>query len=130
MIGDIPLMSMLKSGMRWHEARQRVLAANVANADTPGYVAKDIARPDFSTKAPSSGVSLATTSPLHFAMVATSDGFAAKPEKSGEITPRGNGVDLEDEVMQMTQNVMDFQMVSQLYSRGLDVLRTAIGKKA
>ena len=34
-ISDIPILSMLRARMQWHQERQRVLAENVANADTP-----------------------------------------------------------------------------------------------
>ena len=33
-ISDIPILSMLRTKMNWHQARQRVLAENVANADS------------------------------------------------------------------------------------------------
>ena len=47
-ISDIPILSMLRDRMEWHQERQRVLAENVANADTSNYQAKDLAPPDFS----------------------------------------------------------------------------------
>ena len=39
---DVPLMSMLRTRMSWLHQRQDVLAQNVANADTPKYVAHDL----------------------------------------------------------------------------------------
>ncbi len=36
-ITDIPILSMLRTRMQWAQERQRVLAENVANADTPNY---------------------------------------------------------------------------------------------
>jgi flagellar basal-body rod protein FlgB len=46
-ISDFPILSMLRTRMQWHQERQRVLAENVANADTPNYRARDLAPPDF-----------------------------------------------------------------------------------
>ncbi len=46
-IPDIPILSMLRTRMQWHQERQRVLAENVANADTPNYRARDLAAPNF-----------------------------------------------------------------------------------
>ena len=40
-ISDIPILSMLRQRMQWHQVRQEVLAENVANSDTPNYQAKD-----------------------------------------------------------------------------------------
>ena len=36
-ITDLPIFSMLRTRMQWHQERQRLLAENVANADTPNY---------------------------------------------------------------------------------------------
>jgi len=48
-ISDIPILTMLRTRMQWHQERQRVLAENVANADTPNYRARDLAPPDSAT---------------------------------------------------------------------------------
>ena len=44
-ISDIPIFSMLRTRMQWHQERQRVLAENVANADTPNYRPRDLSPP-------------------------------------------------------------------------------------
>ena len=41
-LGDIPLFAMLKSRLGYLSDRQRVIAENVANANTPGYQARDL----------------------------------------------------------------------------------------
>ena len=46
-ISDIPLFSMLRTRMQWHQERQRILAENVANADTPQFQPRDLAPPQF-----------------------------------------------------------------------------------
>ena len=48
---DLPILSMLRTRLQWAQERQRVLAENVANADTPNYRAKDLAAPKFETPA-------------------------------------------------------------------------------
>jgi flagellar basal-body rod protein FlgC len=42
-IADIPILSMLRARLDWSQARQRVLAENVANSDTPRFHARDLA---------------------------------------------------------------------------------------
>lgn len=132
LFADIPLMGMLKQRMSWHQQRQGVLAQNVANADTPDYRARDLKPPVFPelAKGAAAGVQMAATDPKHFG--AGGGAFDPRPQdaKSYEITPEGNAVVLEEEVLRVTQNVMDYQMVSQLYSRGLGMLRTAISRRA
>ena len=39
---DMPLVGFLKNKMSWHQARQRLLAENVANADTPRFKPRDL----------------------------------------------------------------------------------------
>lgn len=134
LFADIPLMGMLKQRMSWHQQRQGVLAQNVANADTPNYRARDLKAPVFPELAKGAGaaapVQMAATDPKHFGV--GGGAFDPRPQdaKPYEITPEGNGVVLEEEVLRVSQNVMDYQMVSQLYSRGLGMLKTAISRRA
>ena len=44
---DIPLLSMLRQRMSWLNQRQDTLSQNVANADTPGFLAHDLKPVDF-----------------------------------------------------------------------------------
>lgn len=131
LFGDIPLVGMLKQRMAWHQERQGVLAQNIANADTPNYRARDLKEPVFKQMAEgaAAGVQIATTNPMHLTANGTQGNEPERP-KPFEITPEGNAVVLEEEVMRVSQNVMDYQMVSQLYSRGLGMLRTAISRRA
>ena len=46
-ITDLPLFSMLRTRMHWHQERQRVLAENVSNANTPEFRPRDLAPPQF-----------------------------------------------------------------------------------
>ena len=46
-ISDMPIFSMLRTRMQWHQERQRVLAENVANADTPRFRPHDLKPLDF-----------------------------------------------------------------------------------
>jgi flagellar basal-body rod protein FlgB len=127
-ITDIPILSMLRERMEWHQERQRVLAENVANADTPNYRAKDLAPPDFSHEVQLATLSLDRTNPLH--ITAQSGGSAFATDSSGryEVRPRGNTVTHEDEMMKAASNQMDYDAVTSLYTRSLALIKIAIGK--
>jgi flagellar basal-body rod protein FlgB len=64
--------------------------------------------------------------------VASSEGgaFGAQRMANFEITPEGNGVTLEDEMMKVTTNLMDYQAATGLYSKSIKILRTALGRQA
>ena len=46
-LNQLPLFGLLRDNMQWLGQRQAVLAENVANADTPGYRARDLVPQDF-----------------------------------------------------------------------------------
>jgi len=126
-ISDIPLLAMLRERMQWHQARQQVLAENVANADTPGYRAKDLAPPDFS-KALAATLPLERTDPGHIATSGDGSQFATDSSGHYEVRPRGNSVSHEDEMMKVASNQMDFEAASQLYTHSLGLIKLAAGK--
>jgi len=132
---DLPVLQALKGKLRFHEARQKVLAENVANAETPGYAARDIKAPDFFRVAVEGsgegGVATAVTSPMHIAAPAIGNGTPYRTQRVDgyEVTPDGNAVSLEDQMMKVTSNQMDYQTVTSLYQRSLGLLKTAVGKK-
>jgi flagellar basal-body rod protein FlgB len=136
-ITDIPILSMLRTRLQWAQARQRVLAENVANADTPNYRARDLTPPKFEapvaatagTAAPLTTVSLARTEDGHIAGIGQGDSpFRSERSDGYEVRPTGNAVNLEQEMMKVAANQMDYQAVAALYSRSLGLLKTALGK--
>jgi flagellar basal-body rod protein FlgB len=132
-ISDIPILSMLRTRMQWSQERQRVLAENVANADTPKYRGHDLTAPKFDEPtqvAPVSTVSLVRTESGHIGGLGLS-GSAFRTESNGkyEIRPTGNAVNLEDEMMKVAANQMDYQAVTALYTRSLNLMKTALGKR-
>ncbi|MNW21028.1 flagellar basal body rod protein FlgB [compost metagenome] len=56
--------------------------------------------------------------------------FGAQRMANFEITPEGNGVTLEDEMMKVTTNLMDYQAATSPYQKSIKILRTAMGKQA
>lgn len=130
-ITDIPILSMLRTRMEWHQERQRVLAENVANADTPNYRPRDLAPPNFEEAlAGPSVLALARTEPDHIAGVGGgSSHFAADRHLKYEVRPGGNAVNHEDEMMKVASNQMDFDTVADLYSRSLALIKVAVGSK-
>jgi flagellar basal-body rod protein FlgB len=133
-ITDIPILSVLRTRLQWSQERQRVLAENVANADTPGYRASDLTPLKFVTPtqagaAPLATVSLARTEAGHIAGIGQSDSpFRANSGNNYEVRPTGNAVNLEQEMIKVAANQMDYQAVTALYTRSLGLLKTALGK--
>jgi flagellar basal-body rod protein FlgB len=131
---DMPIFTAMTDKMRWHQARQGLLAENVANAETPGFRGRDLKQFNFADQMgafSSATVTTTATQPMHFSV--SSDGgtsFGAQPMANFEITPEGNGVSLEDEMMKVTSNLMDYQAATSLYQKSIKILRTAMGRQA
>ena len=130
-ITDIPLFSMLRSRMHWGQERQRVLAENVANADTPRYRPRDLTPPKFErSQQVASQLQLARTEVAHIAPTAdTASRFGTARVGGYDVRPTGNAVNLEDEMIKVAANQMDFQQVATLYSRSLSLIKAAVGKR-
>jgi len=127
-ISDIPILSMLRTRMQWHQERQRVLAENVANADTPNYRARDLAPLNFDRALTGASVSLARTDANHIAAAAGGSRFTEDGHPSYEVRPRGNAVSPEDEMLKLAGNQMDYDAAVSLYTHSLALIKTAFGK--
>jgi flagellar basal-body rod protein FlgB len=126
----LPLFQTMQTRLSYLSARQSVIAENVANADTPGYRARDIREPDFAgiMAGEAMPASLAVTNPLHIASTSASPrGFRAEDMPDAESTPNGNSVDLEQQMMKSSDVQMDYAVVTQLYRKALGLIRMASG---
>src|SRR5947209_3556764 len=146
-LGDIPIFSILKSRLGYLSERQRVIAENIANANTPHYQSRDLKPFDFeshmqaaggtgaagssggfsSVAATPAGV-MAVTQPGHMQMGGEEHGVTLSKSPDSEKTLDGNGVVLEDEMVKLTDARMDYDAAITFYQKSLGMLRTAIRK--
>ncbi|MGE0755154.1 MAG: flagellar basal body rod protein FlgB [Alphaproteobacteria bacterium] len=128
---DTSLMTVMKAKLKYHSARQAEIAQNVANVDTPGYKARDIAEPDFAKLV--RGGSSARNLP----MKVTSRGHipgggqimamkVEKRDKTYDLNPDENNVSVEEEMMHASTNQSEYNKVLLLYRKTADMLRIAI----
>ncbi|WP_415716146.1 flagellar basal body rod protein FlgB [Roseibium sp.] len=130
---DLPMFQALKSKMQWHQTRQAVLAENIANADTPDYQAREVKEFSFEDHLKRQGYGLSThVTKVGHISGSISGSAKAKIEEvdSFEVTPSGNSVNLEEQMMKITENQMDFQAATTLYTKGLGIVRTALSRSA
>jgi flagellar basal-body rod protein FlgB len=131
-ISNISIFSMLRSRMQWHQERQRVLAENVANADTPNFRPRDLTPPKLDAPAPAAtaGLGLLRTDAAHLSGSSTTGAAQFQSDRAGgyEVRPTGNAVNLEDEMLKVAANQMDYQAATTLYGRSLGLIKTAVGR--
>ncbi len=139
-ITDIPLFSMLKGRLGYLSDRQNVIAENIANANTPGFVARDVRPFSFDAHMQGAGGAgaggqLAVAGPVmtrsnHMAgtpIRSTNDQQYAKAVKAGdsETTLDGNAVVLEDQMMKLTETRMEYDAAISFYQKSMGLLRMA-----
>ena len=112
-----PFVNALGSALRLHHSRHTVLAENVANAETPGYRARDL---DF-----------------QHVLQAAFDEDAAGPQANGSVEPHvdrnakvkidRNSVDLDTEMAKLSENALRIVALTRFVSGSYDGLKRAIG---
>ena len=129
-LDKLPLFKAMVRRMQWLSERQQVLAQNVANADTPNYRARDLKAPSFAELVGRSQaqVSLVTTNPNHLSGTRPPTAFKTEADNSGEISPSGNNVSLEDQMLKVSGAAGDYQLTTSLYKQHLAMLKTVLGK--
>ncbi|MBL8697291.1 MAG: flagellar basal body rod protein FlgB [Alphaproteobacteria bacterium] len=126
----LPLFSFITQRMTWLGERQKVLAENIANADTPGYQAKDLKRFDVDAAAHAAGrrLGLAVTSSAHAAGAGATTSYGTIKVKPLETTLSGNTVSVDRELMKSADTAMDYQLVTNLYRKQLSMLRSVLAR--
>ncbi|MFB9265736.1 flagellar basal body rod protein FlgB [Bradyrhizobium erythrophlei] len=134
-MNDLPILSALRTKMQWHQERQRVLAENISNSDTPNFWPRDLVEPKFDQNGSTVGGGVGTlplmkTSATHMAAPGAPDNFDNDRGRSGfQTRPAGNAVNLEEQMLKVSANQMDYAAATSLYTRSLGMLKIAIGKR-
>jgi flagellar basal-body rod protein FlgB len=133
MDGKLSIFDALARRMAWLGQREQVLAQNVANSDTPDYVPQDLEHGPFARLltrrlAP---VEPVATHPDH---LRGAQGRAERPADSEdqrerfETAPSGNAVVLEEQLIKVAETQMDYQTMTNLYRKHMQMIRMALGR--
>lgn len=105
-------------------ARLGVVAGNVAQADTPGYRAREL--PAFAATYDAGG-GLRATRPGHIGAASTR-ALPAPVESRAPVDPNGNSVSLEAEMVKAAAARQDHAMALAIYRSTSDLVRSALGR--
>lgn len=135
-----PLLAGIHQSMKNLSERQRTIAENVANSETPGFKARKVENPDFSSLVAAYGESGGKPR-VGRPQIQISSSMAAlgvRPPQAGgavvlerditETKPDGNNVTLEDQLLKMGAVQSDFAAMTNLYRKQLGLLKAAIGR--
>ncbi|MAE50438.1 MAG: flagellar basal body rod protein FlgB [Micavibrio sp.] len=129
---SLSIFKALTAKMDYINQKQRVISQNISNADTPGYKANELQEVDFSdvlkkvTK--SNDVYVNRTASRHI----TPNGNIDDPRerdarKVYDVNPSENAVDIEEQLVSAQSNMMDYNMMTNLYQKNVSMIRMALG---
>lgn len=124
-------ISVLSQALNLRTQRHQVLASNIANADTPNYKARDF---DFASamqnalsgRSEAGGINMAKTDSGHLAGVGGGGPAALKFRSETQSAVDGNTVDMDVERTQITDNALQYQILTQLISNKFQGVRSAM----
>lgn len=128
---DMSVFSLLKARLEMLGDRQKVIAENVANVSTPGYVPQDVDTDAFAaamrahTGGAGASTAMTVTNGKHMMSGSGSVGVTIKASPDSETTLDGNAVVVEEQMMKIAETRMDFETMVGLYQKSLGLLRMA-----
>lgn len=123
---DIGLFRLAEQRLAWVDRRQQVLAQNIANANTPGYAARDVQ--PFERMLSRAAPEMAQTSPLH---LSGGGGPGARTDarlRPHERAPDGNAVSVEEQLTKVADTAGAHELTSGLYRKYMGMFRTVLGR--
>jgi flagellar basal-body rod protein FlgB len=118
------IFALAEQRLAWIDQRQRVVAQNIANADTPDYQPRDLA--PFAQMLRDQTVAPAQTNPLH--MAGTVELASAKREVPAQRAVDGNAVDVEGQLTKVADDETNAALVGNLWKTYMGMYMTALGR--
>ena len=121
--------------MSYLDKRQGVLAQNIANADSPGYRARDLSEVDFgavlSKVTDSKKIRVVTTQAGHMPSPDSVENSRDLPSKiTYEVAPAGNAVILEEQMVKANETTVDYNLLTNLLRKQVSMYKQAIDRQS
>ena len=132
MFENLEVFRMAHAMARHAGTRQAAVARNIANADTPGYAARDVAPFSEVLRGAQDGhgvFGLRATRPGHIGHAAAGARPAAARLRDLPADPNGNTVSLETEMLRAVEIGRQHNRAVTIYKSSLDILRNAVRRR-
>jgi flagellar basal-body rod protein FlgB len=124
-VGPIYLFELASRQAQWLSTRQATIAGNIANADTPGFKAKDVE--PFTEVLEKTQLAMATTASRHLVIDGTTANAAGVAEsESWAVKESGNSVTLEAELLKAGEVDRDFSLNTSIQRSFYRLLMTSV----
>ncbi len=119
-------MRAAKTALDGLSLRQQAISRNLANIDTPGYHAQTVNFEDTLKQMlnQSGSLQMETTNDAHQTSAEQQGNFSLSPRQGGSFRADQNNVDIDTEMMDMSETGIQYQAVSQVVSQKLLLLKT------
>ena len=110
--------------------RQSVVARNIANADTPGYAARDLPsfQEQFSGAESAAKIGMRATREGHVGTRSRGE-YDIREQVKSLGAPNGNSVSLEEEMLKAVDIKRQHDRALSIYKSALGILRTSLGRR-
>ena len=130
---NLSVFNMAKQNMQYLTARQQVIAENIANASTPGYLARDVQKPTFEQELTgSSAFKMNTTNPKHIQGTLSQNQQGSyvvyTPQPSEALTIDGNGVILEQQMNEASKVSSEYKRMITIFNKYKSLMQIASTK--
>ncbi len=122
------LSDALTSRMGFLTQRQGIVASNIANSNTPGYISRDLVSKG--KGADTGAFGMAVTNAQHMM------GDPGKARLAGVLTEdtrfiqhNGNSVRLDEEMLKMTDIQLNYRMMTEVYTKHAGMQKMALGQR-
>lgn len=121
----IHLLDLASHKAAWLAARQAAVAGNIANANTPGYKAKDVAA--FADVMAQTRLDMVATNDAHLNVTGGVGAEATHEQEDGfEVTESGNSIGLEQEMAKAGEINREYALTTNLVKSFHAMLMSAL----
>jgi flagellar basal-body rod protein FlgB len=125
---DLSILRVAQAMAAHANQRQSLIAENVANANTPGYKARDLASFSKTFNQSDHSFTLRTTRAGHIRASDVSANTSNVIFPVQEQSPNGNNVSLETEMTKSVELRQQYEMALGIYQKSIDILRASLGR--
>lgn len=127
---DSKVFTLLEGGLDGLSLRNKVIADNIANVDTPNFKRTDVNFGKILQAAldKGNGIQMARTHSAHLPGAPSSNGSFLVKDNATTLRNDGNNVDIDLEMTRLAQNSLHYNALSSAYNSHINMLRQVIQK--
>jgi len=128
MFENISVMRVAGLMARHATTRQNLISQNIANADTPDYRVRDIAKFSESMSVNELSSEARKTRGGHMSSIFLNEVSWNVADSESESNPNGNTVSIESEMLKSIEVEREHSQALAIYQYSVDLLKTSIGR--